>query len=200
MLVKKEIKDLAILKAAEVEFLNRGFEGAVMESIAKQAEVSKRTLYKYYPTKDDLYGSLVEKLFASAEEAMVYPYQSDDSLEEMFKGIISKKFDLLNNSGFIKLAKIIAVEQMRKQEPDQDFLKRIEVNHSDFSKWVKKCQKDGKLNTDFKADEISNWFHSIFEGMVMWPLIMGIKNEINKKDLESSSHLISQTFLKTFSK
>jgi AcrR family transcriptional regulator len=49
-----------ILEAAEELFSHRSFEKVRMEDIAEWAKIGKGTVYRYYPTKDDLYMSLLE--------------------------------------------------------------------------------------------------------------------------------------------
>ena len=47
-----------IINAAKSVFLEKGFSGATIEDIAKEAELSVGTLYIYFKNKDDLYASL----------------------------------------------------------------------------------------------------------------------------------------------
>src|SRR5437868_4373942 len=51
----------AIMDAAEEEFLRARLDGAVMESIAAAAGVSKTTVYGRYPTKEALFRALLEE-------------------------------------------------------------------------------------------------------------------------------------------
>ncbi|MBD0354642.1 MAG: helix-turn-helix transcriptional regulator, partial [Rubrobacteraceae bacterium] len=44
-----------ILDGARRVFLRDGFAGASTDDIAAEAGVSKRTLYAYYPSKEDLF-------------------------------------------------------------------------------------------------------------------------------------------------
>lgn len=52
-------KRAAIEKAAASVFLRDGFAGASMEAIAREAKVSKATLYSHFQGKDDLFGAIV---------------------------------------------------------------------------------------------------------------------------------------------
>ena len=54
-----EKKRLSILAAAQEEFKEKGFLGASMDSLAKRAEVSKRTVYNHFPSKDILFHNIV---------------------------------------------------------------------------------------------------------------------------------------------
>lgn len=48
-----------ILKAAKKVFRNKGFLKTTMDEIAYEAALSKPTIYKFFPTKEDLYFSLL---------------------------------------------------------------------------------------------------------------------------------------------
>ncbi len=48
-------KEAAIVRAAELVFAEAGFDAATTAQLAKRAGVTERTLFKYFPTKPDLY-------------------------------------------------------------------------------------------------------------------------------------------------
>jgi len=50
-----------VLGAAEAVFLERGFSGAGVAEIARRAEVALATLYKTFPSKDDLFAGVIER-------------------------------------------------------------------------------------------------------------------------------------------
>lgn len=66
-----EIRQADILDAALAEFASHGFEGARVEDIARQAQVSKGTVYLYYPTKQALFEALVRRDIAPRVAAAV---------------------------------------------------------------------------------------------------------------------------------
>ena len=51
-----------ILNAARREFLEKGYQGATMRDIARQAGVTTGALYFHFPGKDELYGRICEKI------------------------------------------------------------------------------------------------------------------------------------------
>ncbi|CAB1249646.1 Transcriptional regulator, TetR family [Ruminococcaceae bacterium BL-4] len=52
---EKEIKQKDIIDAAERVFFSKGFENASMDEVAKEAEFSKRTVYLYFNSKEQIY-------------------------------------------------------------------------------------------------------------------------------------------------
>ena len=52
-----------ILKAAERIFARKGYQGATVEEIAKEAEFAVGTIYKFFKGKEELYAQAAEALF-----------------------------------------------------------------------------------------------------------------------------------------
>jgi AcrR family transcriptional regulator len=50
----------AIIAAATVVFVEHGFAAASMEDIAAKTGTTRRTLYKHFPTKEDVFSAMVE--------------------------------------------------------------------------------------------------------------------------------------------
>ncbi|MDQ2717910.1 MAG: TetR/AcrR family transcriptional regulator [Chloroflexota bacterium] len=57
-----EVKRERIHQAAQTVFMRYGFEGASMDAIAEEAQVSKPTLYRYYQNKEALFVAVLEQL------------------------------------------------------------------------------------------------------------------------------------------
>ncbi len=52
---EKEIRRKDIIDAAERVFFSKGYENASMDEVAKEAEFSKRTVYVYFSSKEQIY-------------------------------------------------------------------------------------------------------------------------------------------------
>src|SRR5215472_9813276 len=61
-LTRAEKKRAQIRMAAKELFLRSGFQGTSTDAIAAEASVSKETLYRYYPRKEDLFVDVVRSL------------------------------------------------------------------------------------------------------------------------------------------
>jgi TetR/AcrR family transcriptional regulator len=59
-----ETRKTAILDAALQTFSRYGLHGATVEQIAEAAEVSKTNLFYYFPSKDEVYIAVLERLLA----------------------------------------------------------------------------------------------------------------------------------------
>ncbi len=70
-----------ILSGARRVFLRDGFAAASTDAIAAEAKVSKRTLYAYYPSKEDLFADVMRKLTIENPQTRAL-----ESIEEMSPG------------------------------------------------------------------------------------------------------------------
>ncbi|WP_170326649.1 TetR/AcrR family transcriptional regulator [Ruegeria arenilitoris] len=68
MEAKRELKRQAILEAAEQAFLTDGYSDANMDAIAAQAGVTKQTVYRYYPSKADLFRETLKAMGARHDD------------------------------------------------------------------------------------------------------------------------------------
>ena len=70
---------IALLRAAEAVFAERGVAAAKVEEIAKRASVSKGAFYLHFPSKDDALRAIVEAFLARCSSILPVPA----ALEEM---------------------------------------------------------------------------------------------------------------------
>jgi AcrR family transcriptional regulator len=60
---ERAIREDDIIDAAERVFFARGFDGATMDDVAREADFSKRTLYKYFTSKNQLILAIAHRGF-----------------------------------------------------------------------------------------------------------------------------------------
>ncbi len=58
---EKESRRQQILQSAREIFLKKGFDGTTIEEIARHTELSKGAIYLYFPSKEEIYISLMEE-------------------------------------------------------------------------------------------------------------------------------------------
>lgn len=80
----QKLKDdvrLAIIKAAKEEFLEKGYKGASMRSIANKANMTVGNLYRYYKNKEDINLSIVAPTFRLIDNAIKSLNNSNVNME-----------------------------------------------------------------------------------------------------------------------
>ncbi|MGI3900249.1 MAG: TetR/AcrR family transcriptional regulator [Janthinobacterium lividum] len=109
----------AILKAAEAEFAEKGFEGATTSAIAARAGLPKANLHYYVVTKEALYRRVVEGVLAAWLDA-ARSFDENASAEAALTRYIEGKMDLARERPLG--SRIFAREVMRGAPVIQDFL------------------------------------------------------------------------------
>lgn len=84
---RSELKKVQIVSAATVLFLQRGFLDVSMDEIAQTARVSKRTLYNYFKSKEELFLALGKNQINLMASAMTFESEVSASLEAQLKHI-----------------------------------------------------------------------------------------------------------------
>ena len=84
---KRESQRLAkraqIIAVAREHFFEKGFEGAAMSAIAAQLGGSKRTLWSYFASKEELFAAVVEDTAASIRGGIDFSGIGDTPLEKL---------------------------------------------------------------------------------------------------------------------
>ena len=84
------MKQEAILKAAKKLFSKFGFKKVSMDEIAREAEVTKKTVYANFSSKEDLLNELIKyELKSMKNEFESIENKSDDFFEGIEQGLIS---------------------------------------------------------------------------------------------------------------
>lgn len=86
----------AILKAAEHEFLSKGFAGARTTSIAEAAGVTHAMLHYYFRTKSKLFDRVLSEKIRLLKEALFSSFDyADASLEEIIRTVVERHLDFI---------------------------------------------------------------------------------------------------------
>ena len=89
-------KEQAILEAAEIEFMDKGFEAAKTTKIASLAGVTHAVLHYYYRTKENLFDKVFEKKINLLKGSLfVYFDMPDMPFLEKVQRAIESHFDFL---------------------------------------------------------------------------------------------------------
>ena len=101
---KSELTKNKILAAAEGEFSEKGIWGARIDSIAESAGVNKRMIYEHYESKENLYKTVLERVYARLAEYENENYNENLPPDEAIKNIVDVSFRFLeSNPSFVRI-------------------------------------------------------------------------------------------------
>lgn len=84
-----------ILVAAKTVFQRKGFDGARMSDIAKEAGINQALLHYYYRSKDKLFQAVFRIAVLTLFPKIIQIFNTEKPLEQKIEEFINKYFDLL---------------------------------------------------------------------------------------------------------
>jgi len=118
--IQAEYKRL-MLAAAERVICRHGYQSATMDEIAREAEFSKATLYKYFKNKGEIFLEIILQYVEEIRSELIAISQSKFEPEEKLKKIIYTVINIQNRKE--NIARLILQDKNL-----QDFLHRIFIS------------------------------------------------------------------------
>lgn len=126
----KPKKDI-VLETATKLFIKEGYKNISMDDVAKACNVTKATIYYYYPTKGDLYTSallaMMDRIRLSILQILEQPIEFKERLEQLIEIHLSATVDI-DMKNFMREATInLSKSQLKEvQASENNMYKTIE--------------------------------------------------------------------------
>lgn len=165
-----ERKREAILQAAIAEFRSRGFEITSMDKIAATAGVSKRTVYNHFPSKEELFAEILNRLWNSITAEQDTPYSPEKPLREQLRQLLQAKLHMLADDNFLDLARIAIAATIHSPDRAQDMVARMGQREEGLTVWIRAAQADGRLKPVEPASAAQQ-MQGLIKTFAFWPQI-----------------------------
>ena len=157
-----EAKRKRVLDAATDEFATYGFENTSIQQIAKRAEISVGSVYKYFENKDELFAMVVKENLSLLEELLLHHSSSDEDVmvkaESVLKELLkfSKKHPQL-----IKL--YCAITTGNNTEFSRLLAQRVEsISAKVYTEVIEKAQLSGDARKDIDPKFFAFLLNNVF--------------------------------------
>ncbi|MFV0478074.1 MAG: TetR/AcrR family transcriptional regulator [Parahaliea sp.] len=163
----------AIIRAAVTEFQKSGYVETSMDRISETANVSKRTVYNHFPSKEALFEAILKELVERSGQLELSAPRTDEDLEKQLLVVAHQYAQMMTSDDFIKLARVVlsrfiqsphlvgaAITGKEPQQPIED--------------WFTAAQKTG-LMPEFDSEQAATEFTGVITATEFWPKL--ISNE-----------------------
>jgi TetR/AcrR family transcriptional repressor of mexJK operon len=191
-------KAATILRAARHAFLAGGFGAVSMDAIAREAAVSKATVYAHFTSKEALFGAVVadvaEQHFAGFTVLELDPCDIEASLNT-----IARRFlDLVLSPEAIAVNRIIIGEVTRFPALSEVFWQAgPERNRTQIEGFLRRAAKTGSLTVD-DIRLAAGQFISLVRGEIHLRHLFGVGSCEDPAALASAATQAVDTFLRAF--
>ena len=169
-----ELKREDIIEAATKEFKASGFRATSMDRIAATAQVSKRTVYNHFASKEVLFQAITQELCNRAMQVSEYPYNPEIPVRDQLQTIARQEISLLCSAEFLDMVKMITSESLASPDLTRANFENFQDTGIGVVKWIIEACKDGKLTL---TDPVmaGKQFLALIETFALWPQLYGVK-------------------------
>ncbi|MBN2651088.1 MAG: TetR/AcrR family transcriptional regulator [Spirochaetales bacterium] len=186
----KQKRRSAIIKATRKIFLTKGFIEATMLDISDELGISRRTLYSYFRTKEDLSFEIIYDAFHSLYQALSSSSKTDEktAVESLLtlKDVYLDQYENNFESFVFTLYFDLKLTSKTLSNPIAiDIVKEIEKIHKLIVSFVKRGMQDGSIRNDLDPNQAVSTFliliHSFLQKMAINETVL---NQIMRYDSE----------------
>lgn len=145
-MASREEKQTDIIKAATRVFSEHGFDGAKMESIAKEAGIGKGTIYEYFESKERLFEEILKFSIEEFRHGLKESMEQGDTIEEKLRNCSRYNTEFLNSHMDI-VQIVMQVNTLSKEIRVQLF-----AEHMAILKHYTEMVREAKLKGEFRGD------------------------------------------------
>lgn len=168
---EKEKKKKEILDAAEKLFLTEGFKETSMDEIAKKSEFSKRTVYKYFGSKEELFSEIafrgIEKFKKIILESIKDQKTGFDKIRAIAESIVNLK---KINKNYAKVIFYFLTQSVNKNKTTEG-LKNCKILMTKIleliQKFIEEGINDGSIKNGVDVSKIGISAQTIFLGLYL---------------------------------
>ena len=187
-------KRSAIIGAAIEEFLATGYDATSMDRIAARADVSKRTVYNHFPSKELLFAAILHQLWDASQKGDAPAYRADEPLRAQLLDLLNRKLRLLTDESFLSLARVAIAAGIHSPERARDMVARLGEREEDLTVWIRTAAADGRLKTDdplFAALQLQ----ALVKAFAFWPQVTMGQGPLGEREQRQVAEAAADMFL-----
>lgn len=161
----------AILRGAFEEFSENGFLAASMDRISKRACASKRTVYRYFDSKEQLFQTLMHRHWMVFADHMKVSYRPGVDIREQLTDMGRAQARIFMSPDIMNANKVLMSEILRDPQVVSELQKTIDYTAS-FAKMLEQAAADGLLDLQ-DPRQAAEEFISLLKGKAFWPVMFG---------------------------
>ncbi|MEM7522459.1 MAG: TetR/AcrR family transcriptional regulator [Pseudomonadota bacterium] len=168
---ESETKREQIIQAATAEFQENGFAAASMDRISARASVSKRTVYRYFESKEALFQTLITEHWSKFAESLSVTYEPGRDIREQLAALGRAEGRLLTSPDVMATTRMVMSELLRSPGLAGQSQEKIDFKAS-FETMLSEATADGRLDVA-DPQAAAKEFLALLKARAFWPVIFG---------------------------
>jgi TetR/AcrR family transcriptional repressor of mexJK operon len=191
-------KNIAILEAASDLFLEMGFDGTSMDTVARRASVSKQTVYSHFSSKEQLFGEAVHNEIMTHYPERALEGVDNHTLEADLIAVCQGLAKLLMSPRAFAMYRLLVTAAARGPELGQIFWKSgpadiLEQLTKLLQSWVDR----GELVIE-DTQKASQQLVALFKEPAHFKISIGVADLLTTEEINASVEHAVSSFLKIY--
>ena len=194
MKTRSEQKRIDILNAAKQTFLESGVKQTSMDKIASVAQVSKRTVYNHFESKEALVVAIFSHFWQQDPDNSLLDDIAHLPLKQQLIQILLAEIEIYRNSEYMTLTQIAFGHFIHRPEELQKHFMSKHLKLTPLQLWLEKYNNLGELHfddTEFTYQQI----HGLVKTHCFWPQLMGLQAAVSEEQALFVAQSTAQLFL-----
>lgn len=193
--IKRGRKYDQVVAGARTVFLAEGFEGASVDLIAKEAGVSKATLYSYFPDKRMLFIEVAKEECARQADRALMVEDADQPVRDVLIMAATNMMAFLTSSFAQRIFRICVAETDRFPELGQEFYRSgPQLMEDRLSAYFVEAVKRGELRID-NVRLAAQQFDTLMKADVFVKMVFNVIETPDPEDMDRVIEGAVDTFL-----
>ena len=172
---RKNMNKNEIIDAAEKLFFSKGYSNSTMDEIAKEAGFTKRTLYSYFASKEEIYEKIVERGYMILNNLFLEALDKNKKSSEISK-IRALSYSFLEfegeYEGYFKTIFESECSYAGNEELEQTIIELLQ-----------NCIREG-----IRKGEIIDTVDEASISLILWSILMGFVSTFIRKEAYIKDH------------
>jgi AcrR family transcriptional regulator len=176
-----------ILKASRLLFKEKGYESTMIDEVAEKAEVSKATLYNYFPNKESLLLGTTEDELKTMHFLIETEFAHLENSEQKLRRVL--EYLIIDSSPYIELSRKITY--LNSCEDHALYKTRLDMINL-YKDLIIAAQSEGIFKKEIPPDDITDLvMGAYFISQFNWAHVDAYSSEFCKEKL---NHLLDKMF------
>jgi TetR/AcrR family transcriptional regulator of autoinduction and epiphytic fitness len=166
-----ELKREAIIAGALTAFQKYGVADTSMDKIAELAQVSKRTVYNHFESKEVLVAEIIISEWQSRIVVYDLSYNGNADIRSQLVALAANEVEMMADIKMLDLTRVAIAHFLFAPGSLQSQMAKIFEQETALKRWIKSAMADGKLK-QLDVNVASNQITGLLKSEALWPQIL----------------------------
>jgi TetR/AcrR family transcriptional regulator of autoinduction and epiphytic fitness len=191
----------AIVEAATRLFLKHGFGAVSMDELAEAADLSRRTLYNQFTSKEEIFREMLLRVSAQLEDAFPPGIETQGDVEEVLRQVARMILDLNRQPEYLGFLRMVVADSRQFPWIAQEFAAVMDPQTERLVRYLAHMTAIGVLNCCHPM-LAAHQFMGMLNEFSLWPWMIGRENGAIATDeiVEETTRMFLQHYKRPRSK